>query len=281
MKRSEALAKARRFLTYKRIEDAALEGEILLRQVLGISRTQLYAELDNDISQSDIEKLLELVSRRIKGEPSAYISGMKQFYGLDFIVNQDVLIPRPETELLVEQAIKLCRDYHYSIIADIGTGCGNIAISLAVNIPEVKIYATDISTNALAVAEQNCEKHSVKDRITFLQGNLLEPLPERVDVLIANLPYVRKADIPREGPLSFEPRLALDGGKSGTDKMWDFCWRASGKLKKEGCLLLEIGQGQTAAVRIALMDNFLEGSIEIIKDLSGIDRVIKLRLTSL
>ncbi len=279
MNRREALAKARKFLTYKKVKDATLEGEILLRHILGINRAQLYAELDNDISQSDTEKLFQLVERRIKGEPSAYITGIKEFYGLDFVVNRDVLIPRPETELLVEQAINQCKHYHYSKVADIGTGCGAIAISLAVNVPGVEIFATDISTKALAIAEQNCEKHGVKDRITFLQGYLLEPLPERVDVLIANLPYVKEANIPTKGPLSFEPRIALDGGKSGTDKIWDFCWRASGKLKKEGCLLLEIGQGQAAAVRIALMANFLEGSIEIIDDLSGIERVIKLRLT--
>ncbi len=281
MKRSEALAEARRLLTHKKIEDAALEGEILLRHVLGISRAKLYAELDSEISQPDIERLLQLVERRVKGEPSAYITSIKEFYGLDFIVNRSVLIPRPETEILVEQAIKLCHDYHYATVADIGTGCGNIAISLAANIPDIKIYATDISAGALVVARQNCEKHGVGDRITFLQGNLLEPLPGRVDVLIANLPYVNRTDIPEQGPLSFEPREALDGGEKGLEKMWDFCWSASGKIKRGGCLLLEIGKKQAPAVRMALMANFLEGSIEVLKDLNGIERVIKLRLTSL
>jgi release factor glutamine methyltransferase len=279
VKRSEVLAKARRLLAYKKIVDATLEGEILLRYGLGISRAQLFAELDSDISQSDVDRVLQLVERRIKGEPSTYITGIKEFYGLDFLVNQCVLIPRPETEILVEQAINLCRNYNYKKVADIGTGCGAIAISLAVNVQDIEVYATDISDEALDVARQNCEKHGVGDRITFLHGNLVEPLPERVDILVANLPYVKEADIPGEGPLSYEPRQALDGGKKGTEKIWDFCWRASAKLKNKGCLLLEIGQGQAAEVKIALMANFLEGSIEIYKDLAGIDRVVKLSLT--
>ena len=279
MNRKEALAKAREILTDSHIDDAALEGEILLRHVLGISRAQLFTDLDSDVSPSDIKQLLKLIERRVKGEPSAYIIGNKEFYGLDFIVNRHVLIPRPETELLVEQAIRLCRNNHYSKIADIGTGCGAIAVSLAINLPSVKIYATDVSIKALDVAAQNCIKHGVKDRITLLRGDLLEPLPESVDLIIANLPYVREADIPAKGPLSFEPQLALNGGERGLDKIERLCRQAGAKLNSQGSLLMEIGQGQAEDVKTILHKYFPSGLIEVQKDLAGIERVVSLRLT--
>jgi release factor glutamine methyltransferase len=277
--RREALAKARELLTDNDIEDAALEGEILLRHVLGISRAQLFAELDSDISQLNITQLLKLVERRIKGEPSAYIIGIKEFYGLVFNVNRHVLIPRPETELLVDQSISLCRKYHYSKVADIGTGCGAIAVSLAKNLPDIKIYATDISSSALKVAKQNCVKHNVKDRVTLLKGDMLKPLPEPVDLIIANLPYVIENDIPEKGLLSYEPRKALDGGKEGLDKISELCRQSSGKLNKGGSILLEVGQGQAAFVKLMIMDNFLSGSVEVLNDLAGIERVVYFRLT--
>lgn len=196
MNRKEALAGVRKILTDNHVADAALEGEILLRHALKINRAQLFSELDGEVKPSDLDALMRLAERRVKGEPSAYITGSKEFYGLDFIVNRHVLIPRPETELLVEKAIGLCRRYSYSKFADIGTGCGAIAVSLAVNLPKVKIYATDISAKALEVAGQNCVKHAVADKITLLQGDLLEPLLESVDLVIANLPYVRESDMP-------------------------------------------------------------------------------------
>jgi release factor glutamine methyltransferase len=275
--RKEALTEARKILTKNGIDDASLEGEILLRHVLKISRAQLFSDLENDVSASNYKTLMKLIKRRIKGEPSAYITGKKEFYGLDFIVDRNVLIPRPETELLVDQAINLCRNLHYSKIADIGTGCGAIAISLAVNLPTVRIYATDISAKALEVASQNCVKHSVAARIIFIKGSMLEPLPESVDLIIANLPYVREADI--RGPLSYEPRMALNGGEKGLDKIEQICLQAGDKLNINGSLLLEIGQGQADDVKAILHKYFPSGSIEIKKDLAGIDRVVHLRLT--
>lgn len=279
MNRREALAKERKLLTDNDIENAALEGEILLRHVLDVNRAQLYTDLDTDVSTSDIGKFRKLVQRRIKGEPSAYIIGKKEFYGLDFIVNRHVLIPRSETELLVDQAISLCRKYHYSKVVDIGTGCGAIAISLAVNLPEIEIYATDISPKALKVTEQNCVKHNVKDRVTLLKGDMLKPLPESVDLIIANLPYVIENEIPENGPLSYEPRKALDGGEEGLDKISELCRQSSEKLNKEGSILLEVGQGQAAFVKLMIMDNFPHGSVKVLKDLAGIERVIYFRLT--
>jgi len=277
--RREALAQAWKILTENKIEDAALEGEIFLKHVLEINRAQLYAELDSDVSPNDIKRLLQLVERRVKREPSAYITGKKEFYGLDFIVNQHVLIPRPETELLVEQAISVCRIYHYSKVADIGTGCGAIAVSLAINLPEVRIYAADISHKALKVAKKNCVKHGVNDRITLLRGDMLAPLPESVDLIVANLPYVRGDDISGKGPLSFEPKIALSGGEKGLDKIKWLCREVGEHLNPQGSLLLEIGQGQVEEVKSILHKYLSTGLIEIKKDLAGIDRVVWMRLT--
>jgi release factor glutamine methyltransferase len=273
--RREALIQARRTLADANIDDASLEGEILLRHVLGTDRARLFSDLDRDISPSQVEELDKLVERRLQGEPSAYITGHREFYGLDFIVNRHVLIPRPETELLVEKAISLCQGRAIATIADIGTGCGAIAISLAVNLLSVNVCATDVSAPALEIAGQNCKRHGVKDRIILLQGDLLEPLPEPVDMIVANLPYVRESDLMS----GFEPELALNGGEKGLDKINALCRQAGGKLRHNGSLLLEIGQGQAAAVKANLHNTYPSASIEVERDLAGIERVVTLRLT--
>jgi release factor glutamine methyltransferase len=277
--RRQALAQARSVLADNNIDDASIEGEILLRHVLGITRAQLFSDLDGDVSLSQIDKLMKLVARRMSGEPSAYIIGRREFYSLDFKVEKNVLIPRPETELLVEKAIGLCRSFPISKVADIGTGCGAIAISLAMKLPEITIYATDISSAALEVARENCKRHGVMDKIILLQGDMLEPLPEAVDMIVANLPYVRESDMSAKGPLSFEPRLALNGGEEGLDKIKTLCGQACGKLNSKGILLLEIGQGQAEAVTINLHNIFPLALIEVERDLAGIERLICLRLT--
>jgi release factor glutamine methyltransferase len=273
--RRQALTQARRFLADAGIDDASLEGEILLRHVLGIDRTRFFSDLDGDVSLFQEEELNSLVERRLRGEPSAYITGHREFYGLDFIIDRHVLIPRPETELIVEKAISLCQNHAVSTIADIGTGCGAIAVSLAVNLPVVTIYATDISVPALKIAGQNCVKHGVKDRIILLQGDLLEPLPAPVDMIVANLPYVSQADLTSGA----EPEMALNGGEKGLDTINVLCQQAGEKLYDKGILLLEVGQGQADAVRSVLHNTFLSASIEIDRDLAGIERVVSLRLT--
>jgi release factor glutamine methyltransferase len=277
--RRQALAQARGTLADNNIDDATLEGEILLRHVLGINRSQLFADLDGNVSPAQAENLEQLLERRLSGEPSAYITGHREFYDLDFKVNRHVLIPRPESELLVEKALSLCRSHAISIIADIGTGCGAIAISLAKNLPAATIYATDISPQALEVAGENCLRHGVTDKVVLLQGDMLGALPEPVDLIVANLPYVREAELPGSGPLSFEPRLALNGGKDGLDRISILCRQGGEKLRNNGSMLLEIGQGQTQAVKAIMHESFPSALIEIDRDLAGIERVISLRLT--
>jgi len=270
----QALTRAREILAANNIEDAPLECELLLRHSLKISRVQLYLDLDHELSPKQEETFWGLIERRLNGEPSAYITGHREFYGLDFYVDPHVLIPRPETELLVEKALYLAQNDHVSTIAEIGTGCGAIAISLALKLPEAKIYATDISAPALKVALFNCQKHKVVDRICLLHGDMLDPLPEPVDLIITNLPYVRELELPN--PANFEPLLALDGGSDGLEKIRQLCRQVKDKLRPKGCLLLEIGQGQKRAVTTFLRSLFPSSKIEVAPDLSGIDRVVSL-----
>ena len=272
------LARARRALTANNTEDAPLECELLLRHTLKISRVQLYLDLDRELSPKQEETFWYLIERRLKGEPTAYIVGHREFYGRDFYVDHHVLIPRPESELLVEKALGLAQSCTISTIAEIGTGCGAIAISLALNLPQAKIYATDISTSALDAALSNCKEHGVVNRIHLLQGDMLDPLPEPVDLIIANLPYVKEQELLPPSPINFEPRLALNGGPDGLEKICQLCHQVDSKLYPGGCLLIEIGQGQATAVTSLLHNLFHSAKVEVTSDISSIERVISLTL---
>ena len=276
----QALERARGILLAHGIDDAPLECQLLLRQASGISRVRLYLDIDREMDSEEESAFWHLVERRLSGEPIAYIRGHREFYGLDFSVEPGVLIPRPESEMLVEQAIKLAEELVVGTVAEIGTGCGAIAISLALNLPRIKIYATDISAAALKIARFNCEKHRVVDRVCLLQGDMLHPLPEPVDIIIANLPYVREAELPQVSSASFEPLLALNGGVDGLDKIRQLCGQAGDRLCPQGSLLLEIGQGQATAVTALLSRLFPLAEIEVMPDLSGIERVVRATLTA-
>jgi len=218
-------------------------------------------------------------------------------------VDQRVLIPRPETELLVEQALKIIHNHPIKTIADIGTGSGAIAISIAKTIdfsshsgnsmpfpsqgklasqdravpdrPLVPIiFASDISTDALAVASLNARKHCVAEYITFLQGDLLEPLPTSIELLIANLPYVTSLEVNQMPSAKYEPVLALDGGKSGLDQIFRIAEQIKGRVNSGGCILLEIGMGQSQAVVEHMNKLYPSAKIETLPDLAGIDRVV-------
>jgi len=271
----QALSHAREILTANNIEDAPLECDLLLRHTLKLSRVELYLDLNNELNPEQEETFWHLIRHRLNGEPTAYITGHCEFYGIDFYVDSSVLIPRPESELLVEKALTLAQNHAIATIAEIGTGCGAIAISLALNLPKVKIYATDMSTPALKVALFNCQKHGLVNRICLLQGDMLDPLPKPVNLIVANLPYVKEAEIDTG---NFEPLLALNGGSDGLDKIRQLCHQLSDKLYPEGHLLLEIGQGQGKAVTTFLHSLFPSAKIEVTPDLGGIDRMVSLIL---
>ena len=274
-----AFSHARETLVSNNIEDATLESEVLLRHALKKSRVQLYLDLDCELNSKEEKTLWRLIERRLNGEPTAYITGYREFYGLDFYVSPDVLIPRPESEVLVEEALELARDHTTLTIAEIGTGCGAIAISLALNLSQSKIYATDISAAALEVTRFNCQKHGVVDKICLLQGDMLNPLPEPVDLIIANLPYVKKSELSAISSANYEPALALNGGPDGLEKIRQLCYQVSDKLYPGGYLLLEIGWGQKETVTALLHNLFPSARLEVTPDLAGIDRVISFILS--
>ncbi|MFC2025000.1 peptide chain release factor N(5)-glutamine methyltransferase [Chloroflexota bacterium] len=276
----QALSRAGEMLAANNIEDPLLESKLLLRHALRINQVQLYQKLDYELNPEQNEKFWQLIKRRLNHEPTTYIIGHREFYGLDFYVNRNVLIPRPESELLVEKALQLAQRYAVSTIADVGTGSGAIAISLALNLPQARIYATDISDAALKVARFNSQKHGVSDRIHLLVGNMLEPLPEPVGLIVANLPYIKESELPQINTFNFEPSLALNGGPDGLAKIRQLCTQVSDKLHPAGNLLLEIGLGQRKAVITLLSRLFPSAEIKVTPDLSGRDRVVSLTLLS-
>jgi release factor glutamine methyltransferase len=286
---SEALQSVTRTLRRAEIPDASVEAEVLLGHVTGMSRTGLYTEPERSLTSGESEHLCRVVRRRLDREPAAYILGHCEFYGIDLYVESHTLIPRPETELLVEEAVKLVRRLsrqgERTTIADIGTGCGAIAVSLALALPQAKIYATDISPSALKVAGANCRRYGVSGRVELLEGNLLEPLPRSVNLIVANLPYVKDCEFRDLSPeiREYEPAIALAGGRDGLDKIRQMLQQMRGKRrarlgKRLAYVLLEIGQGQGETVTSLVNTCFPQAGIELISDPGGIERVVKVGL---
>ncbi|HWQ11307.1 MAG TPA: peptide chain release factor N(5)-glutamine methyltransferase [Roseiflexaceae bacterium] len=273
-----------------------LDAELLLAHALGWPRARLLAEGRATLPATARDTFRALVRRRAGLEPVAYLVGRREFYGLEFAVDCRVLVPRPETELLVELALGFARrtmnDEHPAtndaegsnrssfvvrrspfVIADIGTGSGCIAVALAVHLPRARVYATDISLDALAVARANAERHGVAGRVTLLQGDLLAPLPEPVDLLVSNPPYTVLAQVD-EGVRRHEPRLALDGGPDGLALYRRLLADAPGRLRSGGVVLLEIGAEQGRAVAALARAAFPGADVRVQQDLAGHDRAV-------
>ena len=247
-----------------------LENELLLCHAFGITRTELHTHSEKyPITDSTYQTLL---TRRQHNEPLAYILGTQPFLGLDILVTPDVLIPRPETEYMTELVIKkVLGPRSYVRIADVGTGSGCIAVALAKYLPGSFVYAIDSSEKALAVAKANAKKHGVSDRITFLKGHLLEPLKEKVDLIISNPPYIPTSDIPSLMPdvRDYEPVSALDGGPDGLKFIRELISVLS---PQSSDLILEFGFNQSPAVLELARHKFPQA--EIIKDQFGLERFL-------
>ena len=259
------------------VDSPRLDAEILLAHVLSVDRPCILTHPERSLDAAESASYRQLIIRRTRHEPVAYLVGHQEFYRLDFFVSPAVLIPRPETELLVEAAIVLgCASQRRPwIVADVGTGSGAIAVSLAVNVPHARVYATDISTEALAVAGENCRRHQVSGRVTLLRGHLLMPLPEPVDCIVANLPYVSSVEWKSlsTGIAVYEPRLALDGGPDGLARIGELLASAELYLRPGGAILLEIGATQGAVVRLA-ESYFPQAQVDLLRDYAGLDRVV-------
>jgi len=261
-----------------------LESEVMLSDVLGVPRHRLYAYQDDAIPEEAVEALEKVVQRRLEREPLAYILGHREFYGVDLTVGPGVMVPRPETEMLVERALLVClerMDRAALVVADVGTGSGGIAVSLAMHLPGVALYATDISAEALEVARANVEKFGLGPRITLLEGDLLEPLPGRVDVIVANLPYIPSGRLEELQPeLAWEPRGALDGGDDGMGLLRRLIGQAAGKLADDGVMLLEIDPGQGEALQRLAEKLFPGATTSVEEDLAGLERLFVLESES-
>jgi release factor glutamine methyltransferase len=261
-----------------------LDAELLLAHVLGLSRTDLYAHPERSLLAHQLAAYRALLDRRAQGEPLPYLTGHIEFYGLDMTVNAHVLIPRPETETLVDLALGKVEGLRSVLskvegrlsLADVGTGSGCIAIALAVHAPQARIMALDLSPDALDVARANAGRHGVADRITFLQSDLLAALPKAVDLIVANPPYIAADEwpgLPRE-VREHEPQLALDGGPDGLDVIRRLLEQAPARLRPGGALLVEIGAGQGAAATRLARQLYPSADVAIQPDLAGRDRVL-------
>jgi release factor glutamine methyltransferase len=273
---------AQRFLDQKGVSEPRASAAVLLAHCLHCTRLDLYLRYDKPLSPTELACYKRLLRRRLAGEPTQYITGRQEFWSLDFLVSPAVLIPRPETELLVEAVLAFARHRGPAApvrrLLDIGTGSGALAVVLARELPEVQVVALDYATAALAVARENCRRHGVDGRVTLIQGDLLAPLAPRpaFDVIVSNPPYVPTpewAGLPPEIK-DHEPRLALDGGPDGLAVIRLLAAQVHHHLRPGGLLALEVGRGQaqTAAQLLAQTQAFEPAAV--IPDYQRIGRVL-------
>ena len=282
------------YLKTKGIDSPRLSAELLLSHVLGLKRIELYTQFNKVVELEQLSQLRELVKRAGTHEPIAYLTGKKEFYSLEFEITKDCLIPRPETELLVERAIEFLRTRSDSpremmaspisrgeqLVCDLCTGCACVAVAIARNFADCRLVATDISDAALAVAEQNVTKHGLTNRLKLLKGDLFEPIipglgTAKFDLIVCNPPYVSDSEFSKlaNNVKDFEPKLALAAGPDGLDIIKRIIAQAGPFLKPAAALMLEIGNNQGAAVRNLLENSGNFTAITIEKDYSNLDRL--------
>jgi release factor glutamine methyltransferase len=263
----EVLKRATGYLETHGSSTPRLDAEVLLAHVLGVRRLDLYLQFDRSLDDSQLAPYRELTGRRARGEPVAYLTGHREFMALDFAVTPDVLVPNPDTEVLVQRAVAWGRSRGGALrFADVGTGSGSIAIAVAHYLPEATVDATDISPAALAVAVENAERLGVTARVRFAEGDLAEPLTGPYDALLANLPYVVEgAALPAE--VTAQPAIALFGGAVLVNSLLQ---AAPGLLAPGGIALLEVDPVITGELRVEGFAGW-----KLLKDLAGHDRVLE------
>jgi release factor glutamine methyltransferase len=269
-------------LCHPGLENHRLDAEVLLRHVLNMEKEQLYVNGDAPISAGQEAMFRDLLLRRSRREPVAYITGHKEFWSLDFFVTPAVLVPRPETELLVEVALQYVTQLASGSplkVLDVGAGCGAISVCLAKEQAAMEIVAVDISALALDVARVNAGRHGVVDRIRFLAGDLfapVEPLPETFDLIVSNPPYIRTGELSMLAPeiREWEPTIALDGGPDGLDTYRRMIEEGHSYLTTGGSIVLEIGANMASAVADLFSRSGCYGPASVYQDYAGKDRVI-------
>lgn len=266
-------------------ESPRASAEVLLAHALGLRRIDLYLHFDQPLNEEELAPFRGMIKRRSKGEPVAYILGHKEFWSLDFKVNQEVLIPRPETECLVEAAIQCLRDAKQGAcpnVLELGTGSGAISIAMAYDYPDAKYFASDLSVAGVCLARENASLHLVKSKIVFFAGRWFEAVKRPApgfDMILSNPPYIRDEDIDRLAReiRDYEPMQALGGGRDGLRDIRQIIDQAPSFLKSGGWLLIEIGYDQRMAVESMAAERGAYTSIAIKKDYGGQDRVAVLK----
>lgn len=269
------------YLTKHSVDSPRLSAELVLCHILGLQRIELYTLHDHVVTQPQLGRLHELVKRASEHEPIAYLVGRCEFYSMSLKVNPDCLIPRPETELMVEKAIDFLRKRKGpQSVLDLCTGSGCIAAAVAKNAQNTHLIATDISDTALAVAAENIKKHGLESQVTLLCGDLFDPVmtgldESRFDLIVSNPPYVSQAEYEKLQPnvRDHEPKEALYGGRDGLDLYRRIIEKCGDFLKSDGALILEIGYAQGPAVKELLENTGLFADITLLKDLSQNDRI--------
>jgi len=263
------------------VDSPRLSAQLLMAEVLGCSTASVYLERDREVEPAQAARIAVLVERRAKGEPVAYILGRREFYGLEFEVTPAVLIPRPETEHIVEQVENLfARDdaFHF---ADLGTGSGILAVTIATLFPKASAVAMDLSESALEVARRNAIRHGVAERIRLVHGDFTRPLPfGPYDLIVANPPYVTKREMVEASSevTTFEPASALVSGEDGLDHVRAMLGPVLDALRPGGALLMEVGWRHGESIKKITSRDFPEiGPVSILQDLAGYDRVVFLR----
>lgn len=270
------------YLTDKGVDSPRLSADLLLSHTLGLKRIDLYTQFDKQVPQQQLNMLHDLVKRAGLHEPVAYLTGMTEFYSLELYITPDCLIPRPETELLVQRAIEYLRTRSgIQYVCDLCTGSGCIAVAIAKNFPEARVTATDISSAALAIAARNVEKHRLNEQIRMLCGDLFEPIIQQLDVnqfdlIVCNPPYVSTGEYEKldKNVKDYEPESALLAGADGMDVYRRIIEKVYEFLKPSAALILEIGYSQGPAVRKLLEQNCDWAEIKIEKDPHDNDRVV-------
>jgi release factor glutamine methyltransferase len=272
------------YLKTKNIESPRLCAEILLSHQLSISRLKLYLEYDQPVGENDLNNYRAMIKRLADGEPIQYITGMQEFWSMDFIVNRSVLIPRPETEIIVEQAIRIYKENNFAErprinILDMCTGSGAIAVAIASELKNAEVTAVDISKEAIETARENITKHEMTERISLIEGDLFEPFinnPKYFDIIVSNPPYVTKEEyklLPKK-IRDFEPTLALESGVDGLSHIRILLEKAPHYLHPGGWLILEMAPHQIDAVSKIISCNDCYQDISVVKDYSHRDRVV-------
>ena len=257
--------------------EAPLAAKMLLAHVLGCSTTDLFVHPERTLTTDEEQAYRQIVDRRAQHEPVAYLVGQRAFFGLDLGSDRRALIPRSETELLVEQALHVARQWPCPRIVDVGSGSGAIAISLAKHLSQAQVFATDRSRDALQLAQENARRCGLGNRITFFHGDLLEPLPAAVHLVVANLPYVSETEFAALPPdiRLYEPREALIAGADGLDAIRALLNTARPHITANGALLLEIGATQGQAVAALSRQAFPAAQVTVLPDYAGHDRIVR------